>query len=87
MATIEQLNKIKQIIEGVDGVSIRSSTPSKIVVDCDKDRQESKGILESTLKDNEVKFKEQIVSGSSFPATVIEGQILQSPNCSLVSHS
>ena len=32
MATIEQLNNIKQIIEGVDGFSIRTSTPSKIVV-------------------------------------------------------
>jgi hypothetical protein len=74
MATIEQLNNIKQIIEGVDGFSIRTSTPSKIVVDCDKDRQEAKTLLESTFKDNDIKFKEQIVSGSSFPATVIDGQ-------------
>ena len=76
MATIEQLNNIKQIIEGVDGFSIRTSTPSKIVVDCDKDRQEAKTLLESTFKDNDIKFKEQIVSGSSFPATVIDGQSL-----------
>lgn len=74
MATVEQLNKIKQIIEGADGFSIRTSTPSKIVVDCDKDRQEAKGELQEILKQNGLEFKEQIVAQSSFPATVITGQ-------------
>lgn len=74
MATIEQLNKIKQLIESTDGFSIRTSTPSKIVVDCDKDRQEAKGELQEVLTENGIEFKEQIVSQSSFPATVITGQ-------------
>lgn len=74
MATIEQLNKLKQLIENTDGFSIRTSTPSKIVVDCDKDRQEAKGELQEVLKENGIEFKEQIVSQSSFPATVITGQ-------------
>ena len=76
MATTEQLNKIKQIIESADGFSIRSSSPSKILVDCDQDRKEAKADLENILKENKVEFKEQIVSGSSFPATVISGQNL-----------
>ena len=71
MATQDQLNIIKSAIESTDGFTIRTATPSKIVVDCDDDRKDAKVKLEESLTDKNIKFTSRLVSGSSFPATVV----------------
>jgi hypothetical protein len=78
METAEQTaEKVKGLIESIDGLSIRSvkgKATVRIIVDCKIDRKDAKIMVDDKLSREGYNVNTQIVSGSSFNATIVVGK-------------